>query len=39
MPLFLAPDRYVDVPLEATYQAAHSGMPAFWRNVLEGGNS
>jgi hypothetical protein len=36
MPLFLQPDRYVDVPLEATYQAAYHGMPAFWRDVLEG---
>jgi hypothetical protein len=36
MPLFLRPDRYVNVPLEATYQTAYRGMPAFWRNVLEG---
>ena len=36
MPLFLRPDRYVNVPLEATYQAAYRGMPAFWRDVLEG---
>jgi hypothetical protein len=36
MPLFLRPDRYVNVPLEATYQAAYQGMPAFWREVLEG---
>jgi hypothetical protein len=36
MPLFLRPDRYVNVPLEATYQAAYRGMPAFWRAVLEG---
>jgi sugar phosphate isomerase/epimerase len=36
MPLFIRPDRYVDVPLESTYQAAYSGMPQFWRNVLEG---
>jgi hypothetical protein len=36
MPLFLRPDRYVNVPLEATYQAAYGGMPAFWRDVLEG---
>lgn len=38
MPLFLRPDRYVNVPLEATYLAAFRGMPAYWRNVLEGGN-
>jgi len=37
MPLFLNPDRYINVPLEATYQEAYRGIPAFWRNVLEGG--
>jgi hypothetical protein len=36
MPLFLRPDRYVNVPLEATYEAAYRGVPAFWRDVLEG---
>lgn len=35
MPLFLRHDRYVNVPLEATYQAAYRGMPAFWKQVLE----
>ena len=35
MPLFLRPDRYVNVPLESTYQAAYRGLPAFWREVLE----
>jgi hypothetical protein len=35
MPLFLHPDRYINVPLEPTYQSAYAGMPAFWRNVLE----
>jgi hypothetical protein len=35
MPLFLRPDRYVNVPLEPTYEAAYRGMPAFWRDVLE----
>lgn len=35
MPLFLSPDRYVGVPLEATYTSAYRGMPAFWREVLE----
>lgn len=35
MPLFLRPDRYFNVPLEATYRAAYEGMPAFWRDVLE----
>jgi hypothetical protein len=37
MPLFLDPERYVQVPLEPTYQAAYRGVPAFWRAVLEGG--
>jgi hypothetical protein len=36
MPLFVRPDRYVNVPLERTYQAASEGVPAFWRDVLEG---
>jgi Protein of unknown function (DUF4058) len=36
MPLFLRPDRYVNVPLEATYQAAYRGFPEFWRAVIEG---
>ena len=36
MPLFLRLDRHVNVPLEPTYQAAYRGMPAFWRDVLEG---
>jgi hypothetical protein len=34
MPLFLTPQTYVPVPLEATYQSAWEGMPAYWRNVL-----
>lgn len=37
MPLLLSPDRYVNVPLETTYQAAYRGFPAFWREVLERG--
>jgi hypothetical protein len=36
MPLFLRSDRYIPVPLESTYQAAYRGVPAFWRDVLEG---
>ncbi len=36
MPLFLNPERYVNLPLEATYQSAYQGMPAFWRDLLEG---
>ena len=35
MPLFLQSDRYINVPLAETYDAAYRGMPAFWRNVLE----
>ncbi len=35
MPLFLTPDIYVLVPLEATYRAAWEGFPSFWREVLE----
>jgi hypothetical protein len=35
MPLFLFPGGYVDVPLEATYQAAFEGVPLRWRKVLE----
>jgi hypothetical protein len=34
MPLFLTPEVYVSVPLEATYQAAWEGLPAYWRGVL-----
>jgi hypothetical protein len=34
MPLFLTPDVYVAVPLEATYRAAWEGLPAYWRDVL-----
>jgi hypothetical protein len=35
MPLFLRPDRYINVPLEATYQEAYHSLPVFWRDVLE----
>jgi hypothetical protein len=34
MPLFLAPDIYIPVPLETTYLAAWDAVPAFWRDVL-----
>jgi hypothetical protein len=37
MPLFLDPDQYLYVPLEATYMMAYRGMPAYWRGVIEGG--
>jgi hypothetical protein len=36
MPLFLDFDLYINLPLEATYMAAYRGMPARWRDVLEG---
>jgi hypothetical protein len=36
MPLFLRPDRYIKVPLEATSGEAYAGMPAYWRGVIEG---
>jgi hypothetical protein len=35
MPLFLTPDEYILVPLQATYEAAWEAVPAFWRNVLD----
>jgi hypothetical protein len=34
MPLFLEIDRYVQVPLETTYQTAFNDMPKRWRDVL-----
>lgn len=39
MPLFLKSDRYVPVPLEATYQSAWHSVPLRWRRVLEGRES
>lgn len=36
-PLFLSEERYVSVPLEATYQAAWQTFPADWRTVVSGG--
>lgn len=36
MPLFLDPERYINVPLEAAYQATWKGTPALWRKMLEG---
>ncbi len=35
MPLFLKPEIYVNVPLEATYRAAFRGVPKKWKEVLE----
>lgn len=34
MPLFLTPEVYVPVPLDATYRAAFDAVPAYWRGVL-----
>ena len=36
MPLFLRTDRFVEIPLEASYRAAFASMPAIWRGVLNG---
>jgi hypothetical protein len=36
MPLFLEPEAYVTLPVEATYQAAWWSVPHRWRRVLEG---
>ena len=35
MPLFLEPNGYVLVPLEATYRRAFAVLPRRWRAVLE----
>jgi hypothetical protein len=35
MPLFLAPEWYVDVPLERTYMMAWRSVPERWRRVVE----
>ena len=35
MPLFLAPEQYIDTPLEPTYRAAYKGLPAYYRTLLE----
>jgi hypothetical protein len=35
MALFLRPDRYIDIPLDATYQSAYADTPQVWREVLE----
>jgi hypothetical protein len=34
MPLFLTTERYINVPLEATYLAAWKGVPQRWKRVL-----
>ena len=38
-PLFLTPEWYVNVPLEATDQSAWRGVPRRWRDVLQGPRS
>jgi hypothetical protein len=35
MPMFLTPDRYVNVPLERTYMEAWQGVPRRWRQVID----
>jgi hypothetical protein len=35
MPLYLEPNGYVLVPLEATYQAAFAAVPRRWQRVVE----
>ncbi len=35
MPIFLTPDRYINVPLERTYMDAWQGVPKRWRQVIE----
>jgi Protein of unknown function (DUF4058) len=34
MPLFLTPEIYVPVPLEATYRSAWKAVPSYWSDVL-----
>lgn len=36
LPLFLTPERYINVPLEPAYDAAWRGTPRFWQAVVEG---
>jgi hypothetical protein len=36
MPLFLAPGRYVNLPLPETYETAYRGVPKVWQRVIEG---
>jgi hypothetical protein len=36
MPIFLTPDRYVNVPLETTYAESWQGVPGRWKTVIEG---
>ena len=34
MPLFFQPQRFINVPLENTYQTAFRGVPSIWREQL-----
>jgi hypothetical protein len=34
MPLFLTPEVYVPLPLEATYQSAWEAVPSYWRDFI-----
>ena len=34
MPLYLTSEGYIEVPLEATYQAAFKGVPRFYCDIL-----
>ena len=36
MPLFLTAERYLNLPLGTTYDTTYRGVPAFWREVIEG---
>jgi hypothetical protein len=36
LPLFLAAERYVNIPLEETYAAAYRKLPRRWADVIEG---
>ncbi len=36
MPLFLTPLRYINLPLQETYEAAYRGVPKVWQRVIEG---
>ncbi|MBI4604271.1 MAG: hypothetical protein HY721_20115 [Planctomycetes bacterium] len=38
MPLFLAPGRYVTVPLDATYESAFAAVPSHLRKLFESGS-
>ena len=35
MPLFLNSERYINAPLQSTYDSAYVGMPSIWKDVLE----